>query len=196
VNLLRELPRRPAWAVAVACLLWTRDARSSGVVGQPVTLDVVLQRATLVVVGQSLGTRQVHVKIPSGPKPLEFDVEQVGVRVEEVLADRGGHGVRRGAVLWITDSSSHAYLAQGDVARVAWIVMEEYAPAKRVAFEQPGTRVVAFVETSRERVARGAQAAGLPEGFWQVTGRAFDAASRRRDVVRLLRAAAKDAPRR
>lgn len=203
VNRRRLLRCLPAAALAAGLLVAPLAARASGVVQVPVNLDVVVQRASVVVVGKSLGERQVQVQVPiaetglapNGRTVLEFPVRQYGVRVDRVIGADPRKLARKGAELWLTDPGDYDQGLLGEVAAAVFAARETYWASRRVDVEKAGTPLVAFVETAADRAARGKKASGLAEALWLVTSSAFEQPGKRGEVERLRAKARREAPR-
>jgi hypothetical protein len=184
-------------SLAGALLLAPLVARGSGAVQVPLPLEQMAHRASVVLLGKTIGTRDVRVQVPigetglppAGRTSLEFTVRQVGIRVDGVIGGDVRKLVKKGAELWLTDPGGYDLGMEGEVAKAAWVAIEVYIPRRHVEVENPGTRVIAFAETSADRVARGRKASGLPpDAWWQATVRAFEAPARRAEVERLRKA--------
>lgn len=190
-------PLGPIAALAAALLLIPSSTRASGAVAMPLPLETVVRRASAVVLGRTLGVREVQVRIPigetglapQGRTHLTFTVRQIGVRVEQVLGGATRSPAQKGTELWLTDPAAYQLGLLAERAEAGFVGQEVYRPHARMDPEKPGTAVIAFAETSADRAARGAEVAGLPDAWWQVATASFEAPSRRREVERLRRAA-------
>lgn len=184
--------RLRALALAAATSLVPGAARPSGAVPAGISLEKVLERSQLVVVGVSLDRRTTRARfeaadlapgaVAKGQGGLDVDVVELGVRVEEVLLRRGDATVARGTELWAVDPVAYHRGRMGRLAQVAWVVETKYRPARRDA-DGKGRRVVLYLE--RGSALGGRQGGGFDERWFLVVGDAFDPASMRARVKAL-----------
>lgn len=92
----------------------------------------------------------------------------------------------------LTDPGEYELGRLAELAALSTVGEERYAPRRPLDAKKPGTRVIAFAETSADRAARGKPAAGLPDAWWQVAAGAFESPARRAEVQRLCRAARRE----
>ncbi|MGC3999720.1 MAG: hypothetical protein QM767_20645 [Anaeromyxobacter sp.] len=108
--------------------------------------------------------------------------------MERVLGGDPRHLVKLGDELWVTAPGSYDAGMRGEVAAAAFVSMESYAPAAYVNATSPGTKLIAFVETSADRAARGRKVSGLDGGWWLTAQDAFEGPGQRAKVERIRRA--------
>jgi hypothetical protein len=174
---------RRAMAAAFCCavLLSPSEAHLSGGAYIPVSLDELARRSEWIVEGPSLGLRSRKVRIEAGrlaskvslapgQSALEFEVRELGVRVERVLSPSSG-GPVPGEELWFVDPDAYAFGSIGRLAEVATLAVPCYSGTDAQA--QAGRRLVAYAETAAHRRGRGEQTAGLDDALWLTVSRAF-----------------------
>lgn len=179
--------RAAATAVVVLVLLLVpSEVQLSGGALVPVTLRQAVEASDLVLRGTCLGTRRARVhldraQLPQGPgvlrpgeEALDFEVEEIGLRVTAVLrSPAGGPGPRD--ELWLVDPHAYAFGSIGGLADVATIAVPTYQGGREDLARQ-GAGIVVFAESAAHRRARGQRTAGLDERWWLVAARAYDEA--------------------